>query len=318
MAGRLGAKWSQHHEDAPALLGGGVIDQSFFLASLSGICSGAHVGACGREGRLEMGRDARQRQKARVRKVERRKAKRRRHGGGSNGRRVQVAAVPQDAGRWPLHEALISKDWDSLNGSRLVEVLVARRGPAGEIAAGICLVDLGCLGVKSAFARLFSSRDDYEYSKSRLPTQKIAIGFDLAVKVIRTGIAYAAELGFAPDPDLAEVEPLLVGAQPALCDVPVPLGGDDAKPFYVAGPHDDVATIMTTLSRRLGGDGFHFIAPLAGDLPFAAFDNDGDEEWELDDGSPLGSIDGVRLVEPVSVASVSQWLSRRVRGRATV
>jgi hypothetical protein len=212
-------------------------------------------------------------------------------------------------------EALISKDWNSRDRTALVEVVVARRGSAGEVAAAVCLVDLGCLGIKNAFARLFRSRADYEYLKSRLSTPKVAVDLDLAVKVIRTAIDYAADLGFDPHPDFAEVEPLLAGAQPGLCDVPVPVGGDEGKPFFVAGPHDDAQAIMATLSRRLGRDGFHFIVPVAGDVPLDAFDDDVVEDEEPEEGSPLESIDNVRLVAPVSVASAGQWLSRWIRRR---
>ncbi len=259
-----------------------------------------------------MARDERQRQKARARKAARRKAKRGHHDGG-NGRRVQVACVPEGAARWPVLEALLSKDWNSRHRAALVEVVVARRGPAGEIAAAVCLVDLDCLGVKNAFARLFRSRADYEYSKSRLPTPKIVVDLDLAVKVIRTAIDYAADLGFDPHPDFAEVEPLLAGAQPALCAVPVPVGGDDGKPFFVAGPHDDAEAIMAILSRRLGRDGFHYLVPVAGDVPFDDFDADGVDDAEPERISPLSIDDEVRVVEPVSVASAGQWLSRWLR-----
>jgi hypothetical protein len=191
----------------------------------------------------------------------------------------------------------------------LTEVVVARRGPAGEIAAGICLLDLDCLGVKNAFASLLS-QTDYEYMKSRLATPKVAVGLDLAAKVIGAGIDYATELGFEPHPDFAEMEPLLAGAQPALCDVRVRVGGDDGKPLYVAGPNDDVEAIMAVLTRRLGSDGFRFLAPVAGDVALDAFPGEEPEEWEPEQ---LESIDDVRLVEPMSVASANHWLSSWAR-----
>jgi hypothetical protein len=58
-----------------------------------------------------------------------------------------------------------------------------------------------------------------------------------------------------------------------------------------------------------------FIVPVSGDVPLDAFDDDVVEDWEPEEGSPLGSFDDVRLVEPVSMASVGQWLSRWVRRR---
>jgi len=47
--------------------------------------------------------------------------------------------------------------------------------------------------------------------------------------------------------------------------VPIPLGGREGKPFFVAGPYDNVDRIMAKLRRKLGEDGFHFMIPLAGD-----------------------------------------------------
>ena len=36
--------------------------------------------------------------------------------------------------------------------------------------------------------------------------------------------------------------------------------GRDGKPFFVQGPHDNPAAILTTLERSVGPDNFHFVA----------------------------------------------------------
>jgi len=58
---------------------------------------------------------------------------------------------------------------------------------------------------------------------------------------------------------------VLGDADPDACDVPIPLGGKDGKPFFIAGPYDNVDRIMAKLTRKLGPDGFHFLFPVSGD-----------------------------------------------------
>src|SRR5712692_7028851 len=105
-----------------------------------------------------MPRDERRRQKSLQRKATKRKQKR---------QALVQQAMPSTlraqlraAARWPLHECLITRNWD--RPGELVQILVARSSEEGGIAAGVFLVDLGCLGVKNAFARLFALTSDYE------------------------------------------------------------------------------------------------------------------------------------------------------------
>jgi hypothetical protein len=58
------------------------------------------------------------------------------------------------AANWPLYEVLLSRGWEGQ--AALITILVARRSlQSGKIAAGLFLVDLACLGVKSAQVKLF-------------------------------------------------------------------------------------------------------------------------------------------------------------------
>ena len=59
----------------------------------------------------------------------------------------------QQSRDWPVYEVLLSPGWD--REGALVVAVVARRSPrSGKIAAATFLVDLACLGVKSAFVRV--------------------------------------------------------------------------------------------------------------------------------------------------------------------
>jgi len=207
---------------------------------------------------------AKRRQKARERKAAKRKQKR----ASSQPRLPKGRALLRAAGGWPLHECLLTKTWQE--PGEIIQILVARRSPTGQIAIGTFLVDLGCLGVKNAFATLFDSQREYrrELRADMMARQAmVKADLNLAAKIIREAIAYAGELGFKPHRDYRDAILMLGDADPEACDVPIPLG-KDGKPFFVAGPYDNVSRITAKLERKLGPDGFHFLVPLSGDEEF--------------------------------------------------
>jgi hypothetical protein len=85
--------------------------------------------------------------------------------------------------------------------------------------------------------------------------------FDLVAKIVTEGLAYAERYGLSPDPEYRQASLLLSGANPAVCDVEVPLGGPDGKPLFVPGPYDDVAQVVATLTRTVGPEGFDLDVP---------------------------------------------------------
>jgi hypothetical protein len=207
---------------------------------------------------------AKQRQKGRQRKAAKRKQKR----ATSKPRVTKGRALLRAASHWPLHECLLTKEWQEEGA--ITQILVARRSPSRQIAVGVFLVDLGCLGVKSAFGRPLHSMQEYRELRDGMKANQgmIKADINLAAKIIREAIAYADELGFKPDPDYRDAMLVLGDADPDACEVPIPLGGKDGKPFFVAGPYDNVDRIMSKLTRKLGPDGFHFLVPLSGDEEF--------------------------------------------------
>lgn len=206
---------------------------------------------------------AKRRQKARQRKAAKRKKKKRQ--GISSSSFQSARALLRASGDWPLHECLLPQEWQKEGA--ILQILVARRSPWGQIATGSFLVDLGCLGVKSAFGRVFNTRQEYRELRDGMIARQDLIQADLnlAAKIIREAIAYAQDLGFKPDPDYRDAMPVLGDADPDACDEPIPLGGKDGKPFFIAGPYDNVDRITAKLRRKLGPDGFHFLFPIGGD-----------------------------------------------------
>jgi hypothetical protein len=171
--------------------------------------------------------------------------------------------VLRAAHRLSVLEVLISRDWEE--EGEIAHVLVARRTLGGGVVAGVSLVDLACLGMKSAFSTLLPDETAYrEGLRLHVASLQPLVETDLAhaAKVVHAGIDYARNLGFLLDPDFWKARSVLDGADPDACDLHVPLGGTDGKPLYVAGPHDDAWAVIENLDEKLGPDGFHFIAPL--------------------------------------------------------
>ena len=206
-------------------------------------------------------RSKKQRQKARRRKAARLKKKRI----PSRLRDLSPRGLLRASGNWPLHECLLAEEWQKEGA--IIQILVARRSPTGQIATGTFLVDLGCLGVKSAFASLFDTRREYKQklrAGMMARQEMIKADLNLVAKIIREGIAYAQDLGFKPDLDYRDAMLVLGDTDPDACDVPIPLG-KDGKPFFIAGPYDNVDRIMAKLTRKLGPDGFTYLVPISGD-----------------------------------------------------
>ena len=204
---------------------------------------------------------AKRRQKKLQRKAVKRKAKQRAAAAAPKGRHAQLRASAD----WPLHECLLTKNWQ--DPGEVVQILVARKSPAGQVSASAFLVDLGCLGVKAAFGRIFDTEKEYKELREEVESrQKMnKTDLNLAAKIVREAIAYAKDLGFRPYPLYRDAMHVLGDADPDACDESIPLG-KDGKPYFVPGPDDKVQLVIAKLTRKLGPDGFHYIAPMDEDV----------------------------------------------------
>jgi hypothetical protein len=169
---------------------------------------------------------------------------------------------------WPLHEVLLSDGWDAEGA--LTTIIVARSSPRSmKIAAASFLVDLACLGVKSAFVRLCANPQDYVTRVRQRMARLQALNpapLDLVAKILVTGEAYARQFGFSPDPEYQQARLLLAGANPEACPIPVPTGGPEGKPFFVAGPNDDPRRIVAQLTRAVGEGNFHYVVEISNEV----------------------------------------------------
>jgi hypothetical protein len=174
---------------------------------------------------------------------------------------------------WPVFECLISAGWR--NTAQLTHIIIAKEPPFGGAVCCVFLVDLGCLGPKSAFVTQFRTRVEYETEFRSLMTNQhpmIPIEYPLAVKIILESLQYAKHLGFEVPPPVHKTLGALGSMEVASgCHQEIPLGGTDGLPSYVAGPDDDVAQILATLNHTCGPGKFYFTAP-ASPFPQGFFD----------------------------------------------
>ena len=176
---------------------------------------------------------------------------------------AQKRATLQKAVHWPVMECLITEAWRETEA--LTQIAIARQSPTGYIVVAGFIVDLACLGVKNALTVGFASLSQYrqQYRNSLMDSQPMTTcSLDLAAKVINTGIDYAKSLGFSPHPDSQEALTLLQDAQPEACNEEVPVGGQNGKPFFIAGPYDDVEDVIATLEQHVGSGNYDYLMPI--------------------------------------------------------
>ncbi|RIK39675.1 MAG: hypothetical protein DCC58_14950 [Chloroflexi bacterium] len=165
--------------------------------------------------------------------------------------RHAVARTP--ATSWPVVEVWVSTGWH-LPGA-LPQIVVVRQDAGSEaIVAATFLVDLGCLGVKNADVKRYTSLEVFRVTMFAMfddlqPMEPIDL--DSAAKIIREGLRYAESLGFVPHRDYAAAARYLEGADPDASALDVPLG-ENGKPYFMNGPYDDVPAILAQLDKAVG------------------------------------------------------------------
>ncbi len=181
---------------------------------------------------------------------------------------------------WPLLEVIINAEWEDT--MQITQLIIARRSPTGAVAVATFLIDLACLGVKDAYGYIFPSEREYRRGlRADLTSRQemMEIELDCAAKIVQEAIGYAKKLGFRPHKDIRFALPVMGVTHPERCDLDVPLGGPEGKPFFVAGPYDNPERIMRILDRKVGPGNYTYLMPLSPESFFFE-DDDFDEEWE--------------------------------------
>jgi hypothetical protein len=143
--------------------------------------------------------------------------------------------------------------------SGLVTVLVAGERGGSRVSACGYLVDVYCLGVKNAFGPHNLDRPKlpefvHQYFRS-YDAPPLVAPVELARHLVFGAIAYARDLGFEPAPDFGACARHL-----GPWEGPGAIGfGRNGKPFFMAGPYDNAASVVKTLERSAGQGNFDFL-----------------------------------------------------------
>ena len=177
----------------------------------------------------------------------------------------------------------ISPDW---RDTQMATVVIARQASLGKRDAAFFCVDTGCLGVKDCFRRRLSAREYGRYLARFADSGSAApepCDPSVAAAVVYGAVAYARSLGFEPADDFERASEVLPELDPADALLPDELGRD-GKPHYVAGPGDDVPSVLAQLQERLGSSGFDV------DMPAGASLETGGADDEFRGMVPLGTL----------------------------
>jgi len=176
-------------------------------------------------------------------------------------------AILRRARTFHLYECLISDNWNKKDNMGLVEVLVARQQPDGNICFGVYLVDTFCLGLKNTFANVGFSRSRYQSeirNKVFRAGKPVECSIELAQQMIYQSIEYAEQFGFEPEKDFALSQYLL--APRGELEEPYQLTfGKDGKPFFIAGPNDNVTRVLRQLEKTAGQGNYDYLVPIDAD-----------------------------------------------------
>ncbi len=210
-----------------------------------------------------MPRDERKRQKALMKKRSKQKAAAQRTLHGQEFTSLSPKAIIRNARTFPILECLISDNWQK-DDLGLVQILLARQQPDGDICFGVYLIDKYCLGLKNTFANAGFSHTRYQNevrSKIFREQKPVECPIELAHQMIYASIEYAEQFGFEPEKDFALSQYLL--APRGELEEPYQLTfGRNGKPFFIAGPHDNAARILKQLEKTAGPGNFDYLMPL--------------------------------------------------------
>jgi hypothetical protein len=163
-------------------------------------------------------------------------------------RAVATPNLPFSALTWPIHEALIS---DALQAQKQGTVILSRKS-GDSLAVALFLVDTGCMGVKSAFCRTMSANDYADFvARFRGNENLVEARPECLRKLVEGARAYAANLGFPPDPDYYSAKRLFGDLDSSKCSCKFEFG-ETGKPYYVSGPNDTPARIRSVIKSSAG------------------------------------------------------------------
>lgn len=170
-------------------------------------------------------------------------------------------SIIKNARDLPIHECLIHPQWQEQG---LATILISRKQPNGNLAFGVFMVDVFCLGLKSTFCNADIPLQEYEdgiKDTMRKQSAYIECDIDLAHRIIYGAIEFARELGFEPQKDFKLSRYILEEPSEKYYSSDLEFG-KNGKPYYIAGPDDNADYVIRKLSEKAGDGNFNFINPM--------------------------------------------------------
>ena len=166
-----------------------------------------------------------------------------------------------NARKFPVYECLINTSWKE---GGLASILLSRQQPDGNIVFGVYLVDVFCLGLKNTYCNANFTLSRYEQDvKASISRNEPLIDYPVPLThhIIYGVIDYAFKLGFKPQKDFKLTRYILEKRTEIGESIPIEFG-KDGKPFFIAGPDDNINLIVRKLERAVGEGNFHFLLPM--------------------------------------------------------
>ncbi|HEY3997774.1 MAG TPA: hypothetical protein VGO93_02835, partial [Candidatus Xenobia bacterium] len=139
------------------------------------------------------------------------------------------------------------------------QVVISRRLEDGQIAASVFFLDVWCIGVKTAFLAVVSSRRFRDMLKTPDNSLK-EVDAPCARKLVEEAIRYAGTLGIEPPSDYSLAAKVLGDIDPMRCRQTFRFG-KSGKPCFVPGPAcspERTRKIVEALTKHCGLGGFEF------------------------------------------------------------
>jgi hypothetical protein len=155
--------------------------------------------------------------------------------------------------------------------------VIVTRKMGGHYIVGTYLIDKGCLGLKNTAYRYDIDEEDLEALVEGFSEYEDIeeCSYVEAHNLIYGAIAYAEELGFKPEMDW-KTSQYIVEEDSEEIELIEYEFGKNGQPFYVSGPFDNNAKVISTLNRSVGEGNYLSVFSMGG------FDDD-DEDYDYDD-----------------------------------
>jgi len=156
----------------------------------------------------------------------------------------------------PFSECYVNEDWTSKG---MATIVLTKQMPSGKFIFASYLVDLYCLGLKDTTSKFNVSATECQELLDQFSSNQMMVNCDVSFihNLIYGAIDYAEEIGFKPHKDFGLTEYML-DTDLITDGIDEIEFGKNGKPFFIAGPFDNVKRIMAILNQNLGEDNYTF------------------------------------------------------------